>query len=127
VKTILPLLLLAATSAFAGPAATAAPAACPEVAEQLSEYLASAKQRVGRDGEMRVEFDVDGEGRAQLVSMEGTRQYRAPVRIALETLDCRAGAPQRYVLNIRFVDPMPLAVAAAAPATVAQAASREAR
>ena len=120
-KALLPLLLLAAAPAFADPAV---PANCPQVGEQLSETLANAKQRVGRDGEVRVEFDVDAQGRARLVDMSGTRSYRAPVRIAMETLDCRAGTPQRYVLNIRFADPMPRVVAAAASATVARAEPR---
>ena len=119
-KSLLPLLLLAAAPAFAAPDT---PAACPQVAEQLSETLASAKQRIGHDGEVRVEFEVDAAGRAQLVALDGTRSYRSPVRIAMETLDCRAGTPQRYVLNIRFTDPLPPSVAAAASATVAQAPS----
>jgi len=114
-KAILPLLLLAAAPAFA------APAACPDVNEQLSEYLASAKQRVGFDGEVRVEFEVDAEGRAQLLALDGSRLYRSPVRIAMSTLECQRGTPQRYVLNIRFADPAPRAVAAAASATLAQA------
>ena len=114
-KTLLPLLLLAAAPAFA------APAACPQVGEQLSEYLASAKQRVGFDGEVRVEFEVGADGRAQLVALDGSRIYRSPVRIALQALDCEGGTPQRYVLNIRFADPSPRTVAAAASATLAQA------
>ena len=115
-KAILPLLLLAATSAFA------APATCPDVGEQLSDYLASAKRRVGSDGEVRVEFEVDAEGRKRLIALDGSRQYRSPVRIAVDTLDCQRGTPQRYVLNIRFADPMTvMAAAPAASATVAQA------
>lgn len=117
---LLPLLLLAAAPAFAAPDA---PATCPQVAEQLSETLASAKQRIGHDGEVRVEFEVDATGRAQLVALDGTRSYRSPVRIAMETLDCRAGTPQRYVLNIRFAEPRAQAVASAASGTVAQASS----
>ncbi len=115
-KNLLPLLLLAAFPAFA------APAACPQLGEQLSEYLASAKQRVGTDGEVRVEFDVDAKGRAQIVALDGTRRYRTSVRIAVDSLDCQRGTPQRYVLNIRFADPMTvMAAAPAASATVAQA------
>ncbi len=121
---LLPLLLLAALPAFA---ADAAPANCPLITEQLAEDLASAKQRVGRDGEVSVEFDVDATGRARLVGMQGTRSYRVPVRLAMEGLECRAGTPQRYVLNIRFADPLPRAVAAAASATVAQATPPEPR
>lgn len=118
-KAILPLLLLAAlpaSSAFAAPAAV-----CPEVGQQLSEYLASAKRRIGFDGEVQVEFEVDAEGRTRLIALDGSRQYRSPVRIAVSTLECERGTPQRYVLNIRFADPAPRAVAAAASSTLAQA------
>ncbi|CAM3715344.1 hypothetical protein [Roseateles saccharophilus] len=118
---LLPLLLTTARPAFA---ADAGPAICPQIGEQLTEDLASARQRIGRDGHVRVEFEVDARGRARLVDMDGTRSYRTPVRIALDTLDCRAGTPQRYVLDIRFADPVPLAVAAAASATVARAEPR---
>jgi hypothetical protein len=119
-KAIFPL-LLAAAPAFAAPAE---PATCPQVGEQLSEYLASAKQRIGSDGEVRVEFEVDARGRAQILALDGTRNYRTPVRIAVDSLDCQRGTPQRYVLNIRFVDPMTVMAAApgrAASATVARA------
>ena len=124
--TLMPVLWMAAAPvAFAEPATAPSLAACAQAGEQLTEYLASAKQRVGREGEVRVEFDVDAQGRAQLVALDGTRAYRTPVRIALQSLDCQAGTPQRYVLNIRFADPAPRAVAAAAAsATVAQAAPR---
>jgi hypothetical protein len=117
-KAFLPLLLLAAL-----PTAFAAPAACPDAGEQLSEYLASAKQRIGFDGEVRVEFEVGADGRPRVVELDGSRQYRSPLRIAVQTLDCQAGTPQRYVLNIRFAEPVPSSVAAAASATVAQASS----
>jgi hypothetical protein len=115
-KAILALLLLAA---FNASPAFAAPATCPQVGEQLSEYLASAKQRVGSDGEVRVEFEVNAKGRAQIVALDGSRSYRGPVRIAVDSLDCQRGTPQRYVLNIRFADPM--AVMAATPASAASA------
>jgi hypothetical protein len=117
-KPVLPLLLLAAAPAFADPAA------CPQVTEQLTELLAGAKQRIGAEAEMRVEFEVDAKGRAHLLGMQGRRQYRVPVRIAMDSLDCEAGTPQRYVLNIRFADPVPPMAAAAASATLAQAAPR---
>lgn len=123
-KAVLPLLMLAAAPAFAAPANPATPATCPQVGEQLSEYLASAKQRIGADGEVRVEFEVDARGRAQIVALDGTRHYRTPVRIAMDSLDCQRGTPQRYVLNIRFADPMAMMAAApasAASSTVAQA------
>jgi hypothetical protein len=123
-KAILPLLLLAAftaSPAFAAPANPANAAICPEASEQLSEYLASAKQRVGFEGEVRVEFEVDADGHTRVLALDGSRMYRSPVRIAMQTLECQGGTPQRYVLNIRFDDPAPRAVAAAASATLAQA------
>jgi hypothetical protein len=103
-KLFLALLLTTATAASAQ-----TPAACPALAEQLSELLASAKQRIGRDGQVRVEYAVDAQGRAQLLTLDGERIYRTPVRIAMQDLQCSAGTPQRYVLNIRFADPSPAA------------------
>ncbi len=122
-KTLLTLLLAALPVSFA----FAAPAVCPDAGEQLTEYLASAKQRIGSDGLVRVEFEVDAEGRPQLLALDGSRAYRSPVRIAMQTLECQRGTPQRYVLNIRFADPVPVMAAAAASATVAQAARTDAR
>lgn len=117
-KALLPLLLLAAAPAFA------APPPCRQLDDQLTESLASARQRIDRDGLVRVAFDVDAKGRAQVVSVEGTRNYRTPVRIAVNSLDCQGGEPQRYVMEIRFADPRPALAAApasAASATLAQA------
>lgn len=113
--SLLPLLLAPFSTAFADPAA------CPEAGTQLTEYLASAKQRIVHDGQVRVEFDVDADGRPRLVALDGSRVYRTPVRIAMQSLDCRPGTPQRYVLNIRFADPVPPSVAASA--AMAQAGS----
>lgn len=121
-KSLLPLLLAAAApAAFAQTAPTAR---CPQIGDQLTEYLASARQRVGQDGEVHVAFDVDARGRAQLQSVDGTRRYRTPVRNAVASLDCQAGEPQRYVLHIRFADASPTLAsspASAASATIAQA------
>lgn len=114
---LLPLFLLAATPAFADPAT------CPQAAEQLAESLAGAKQRIGFEGEVRLEFDVDAGGRPQLVTLSGSRVYRAAVRTALQSLDCQRGTPQRYVLNIRFAEPAPRAMAAAS-STLAQSHPR---
>ncbi|MDR7330999.1 hypothetical protein [Roseateles asaccharophilus] len=111
---------LAFCLALALPAAHAQHAACPQAGEQLSEYLASAKQRIRTDGEVRVEFEVGADGRAQAVAVQGSRAYLNPVRIAMDTLECQRGTPQRYVLNIRFADPVPRAMASAASATLAQ-------
>ena len=71
---------LALSLALALPAAQAQHAACPQAAEQLSEYLASAKQRVRADGEVRVEFEVGADGRAQALAVQGSRAYLNPVR-----------------------------------------------
>lgn len=126
-KALLPLLLLAAAPAFAhpdAPDAPAEPAKCPQVAEQLAELLASAKQRIGYDGEVRVVFDVDAQGRARPAGLTGSRNYQTPVRLAMASLECQPGTPHRYVLNIRFADPMNLLAAtpeSAASATVVQA------
>lgn len=125
-KALLPLLLAALQPALAQ---TADAARCPQAGEQLREYLASARQRIAQDGDVRVEFDVDARGRPQLRSVNGTRRYLTPVRIAVDSLDCQAGAPQRYVLHVRFADWSPTLAslpasatqaASAAPATVAQ-------
>jgi hypothetical protein len=102
-KAILPLLLAALTvsPAFAAPAHPArpanavTPAICPEASEQLSEYLASAKQRVGFDGEVRVEFEVDANGRAKVLALDGSRRYRSPVRIASRCKRWNASAARR--------------------------------
>lgn len=117
-KAFLPLLMLAATPAFANPVASAS---CAQTAEQLTDYLASAKRRVDRDGEVRAEFDVGADGRPRLVSVQGTRVYRTPVRTAIDSLDCRGGTPQRYVVHIRFADAVPQTMAVAASAALAQA------
>lgn len=111
---------LALSLALALQAAHAQQATCPQAAEQLTEYLASAKQRIRADGEVRVEFEVGADGRAQPLAVQGTRVYLQPVRIAMDTLECQRGTPQRYVLNIRFADPVPRAMASAASATLAQ-------
>lgn len=121
-KFLLPLLMTAATSAAFAQADTAA--RCPQAGDQLAEYLASARQRIGQDGEVRVAYEVDARGRARLREVEGTRRYLAPVRNAVDSLECRAGAPQRYVLHIRFADASPTLAslpASAASATVARA------
>lgn len=111
-RCALSLLLLG--SALSTPAlAQRPPATCPEIADQLSELLASAKQRVGRDGEVRLELQVDDRGRARPLAIEGDRPYRTPVRLAVDSLECQPGEPQRYVLNIRFQDPAPRAAVVA--------------
>ncbi|MBV8500527.1 MAG: hypothetical protein JO006_02270 [Paucibacter sp.] len=101
---------------LAAPAAFADPAVCPNAAEQLPELLASAMQRQGREGDMMAEFEVDAKGSVRQISVQGYRQYRTPVRLALESLECHGGTPQRYVLRIRFAEPVkPSELAASAP------------
>lgn len=106
-KALLPLmplmsLLLAAAPAFATPVT---PATCPAAGDQLADALDAAKRRVGRDADVRVLFEVDADGRARLVNLQGSRQYQAPVRIAVGGLQCQPGTPQQYVLDIRFTEP----------------------
>lgn len=60
---------------------------------------------MGRDGEVRVLFEVGADGRARLVNLQGSRQYQTPVRLAVGDLQCHAGMPQQYVLDIRFTEP----------------------
>lgn len=110
----------AATLALFAGSCFAQTASCPQAAEQLPELLASAMQRVGHEGEVRAEFEVNARGRVQAISVDGYRRYRAPVRSALESLECQGGTPRRYVLNIRFADPSPPNLAAVkAPGVVA--------
>lgn len=100
-QALLPLLplLLAAAPAFA------TPAHCPAAGDQLADALDAAKRRVGRDAEVRVLFEVAADGRARLVNLQGSRQYQTPVRLAVGGLECEAGTPQQYVLDIRFAEP----------------------
>ena len=126
-KFLLPLLIITAAPAAFAQADT--PARCAQLGDQLTEYLASARQRIGQDGEVRIAFDVDARGRTQLHEVDGTRRYLTPVRIAVNSLDCQAGTPQRYVLHIRFADAsttlaaLPAPVASAASGSLAQAAT----
>jgi hypothetical protein len=123
-----PLKLLATLSALAlcaaaGPALAApAPAACPLAAEQLPELLASAKQRVGHDGEVLAEFDVDGDGQVSRIRVDGDRIYRTPTRIALDSMECHGGTPQHYILRIRFADAGDAATAAVTTASASSIA-----
>jgi hypothetical protein len=80
------------------------PAVCPAALEQLAELLASSQQRIGREADLSAEFEVDAQGRARALSVQGPRRYHSPVRIAVSSLDCQGGRPQRYALNLRFAD-----------------------
>lgn len=123
-KSILAVALLTASAASA---TSAAPVACPQAAEQLPELLASAMQRIGAEGQVRAEFEVDAQGRVQPITVDGSRRYRGQVRTALYSLDCSGTAPQRYVLNIRFADPAPASAASMAKAPAALIAISESR
>lgn len=116
--TLASLAMLACGTALAAPQAPSAPATCPLAAEQLPELLASSMQRIGREGEVRAEFEVNAKGRVQPLWVDGHRLYRGQVRTALYSLDCKGGMPQRYVLNIRFAVPAPPASLAKASAPV---------
>lgn len=115
---------LALIAGCASSASMAAPAACPQASEQLPELLASSMQRIGREGEVRAEFEVNAKGRVQPLWVDGHRLYRGQVRTALYSLDCKGGTPQRYVLNIRFADPAPTSLAKASAPVVAISESR---
>lgn len=80
------------------------PSVCPAVQEQLAELLASSQQRIGREADLSAEFEVDAQGRARALTVQGPRRYHSPVRIAVSSLDCQGGRPQRYALNLRFAD-----------------------
>lgn len=80
------------------------PAVCPAALEQMAELLASAQQRIGREADLSAEFEVDAQGRARALSVQGPRRYHSPVRIAVSSLDCQGGRPQRYALSLRFAD-----------------------
>lgn len=96
--------LCAPAMATPSPASMAPPAHCPQASEQLDELLASAMQRHAVEGDVRLEFLVDASGRAWLSALDGSRRYQGPVRRAVESLQCTAGEPRRYAVQIRFRD-----------------------
>lgn len=114
---------LISAAALAAPAAHAAPASCPNASEQLADMLDGPMKRVGREGEIQAEFEVDAQGHVQQPTVQGLRSYRWPVRTSIEMLDCQAGTPQRYVVSIRFTDPARHSVQTKPPITIAIAAS----
>lgn len=123
--TLVAALALAAPVSFAGaagsagPARSAEPAACHQAAEQLPELLATPMQRIGSEGEVRAEFEVNARGQVRPISVDGHRRYRSFVRSALYSLDCKGGTPQRYVLNIRFAETAPTSLAKASAPMIA--------
>lgn len=114
---------LACAPAFAD--TTSVPAQpCPQIAAQLGDLLALPYKRIGVDGAVRVEFEVDASGRAQADVVEGQREYRSAVRSALRRVNCNAGASNRYVMDIHFNEQPTRTFASAARIVVAQATSR---
>lgn len=103
-----PLLTLALLSTATSLALAQAPArhdilaACPQLAEQLPEQLASVKNELGREGTVRVQLILDARGLQRIESISGPRSYLPRVRSALQGLDCKPAEAQRFVLNIRF-------------------------
>lgn len=110
----LALVLLAALPAAAEPPQTVVTAsrpvprvdvraACPDIADVLHRELGPAVQMLGREGTVRVEFRLQ-EGRVwDAVSRGGPREYRQPIRRALQALACPAGAAgDRFAFAIRF-------------------------
>lgn len=99
------LLALAGSAQAQGPARHDLLAQCPQLAEQLQESLASARQLVDRDGAVQVQMVINERGLLHIESIEGTNRYLGPVRRALRGLECRSALPQRQMLTIRFEDP----------------------
>jgi hypothetical protein len=112
--------LLAAPAFAQGPARYDILAACPQLAEQLPEQLASAKTEYGREGTVRVQLVLDERGLQRIEQIDGPRRYQSRVRSALQGIECKPAVPQRYVLNIRFDDGF-------VPSTTTQLASAPAR
>ncbi|MFO1250161.1 MAG: hypothetical protein U1E77_03215 [Inhella sp.] len=80
-------------------------AQCPALAEQIPELLATAKQELGTEAEVRVLLHLDGRGVQQVEAVSGPRRYLSRVRTALQGQDCRSATPQRQLLTIRFQEP----------------------
>jgi hypothetical protein len=82
-------------------------AVCPALHRQLPEALASAHAQVGKADLVRVEFTLAGRELQAIDASGQHRRYQRWVRLALQEIDCQSdqSAPQRFVLNLRFVDP----------------------
>lgn len=102
---------------------TAAHEPCPQLSAQLADLLALPYKRIAADGAVRVEFEVDAQGRAQVQALEGERQYRTAVRAAMRRVSCSAGAPHLYAVDIVFSE-QPSRTFASAPRIVVAQASR---
>jgi hypothetical protein len=90
-------------------------AVCPSLHAQLPDALATAHALVGKADLVRVEFTLVGRQLQDVDTSAGHRRYQRWVRLAMQDIDCRSdsSAPQRFVLNIRFVDPQDVGAAVA--------------
>jgi hypothetical protein len=122
-STVLAAAALSSAPAFADPA-SASTQPCPQIAAQLGDLLALPYKRIGVDGAVRLEFEVDASGRAQAAVIQGQREYRSAVRSALRRVSCNAGSPDRYVIDIHFNEQPTRTFASAARVVLAQATSR---
>lgn len=104
--------------------ATAATEPCPQLSAQLADLLALPYKRIATDGAVRVEFEVDANGRAQVQTMAGEREYRTAVRSAMRRVSCNAGVPQLYAVDIVFSDAPSRRTFASAPRIVVAQATR---
>ena len=93
-------------------ATTALLAACPGLHDQLPDALVRAHQRASVGQTVQVAFTLHGARVADVVATDLAPSAGAPhtqraVRWAVQALECQAaaGAPQRYTLKVRFVDP----------------------
>jgi hypothetical protein len=88
-------------------AATALRAACPGLQQQLPDALARVHQRLGHGALVQVSFTLQGAHLSDVVASDGPATYQRAVRWAVRELECQGATatPQRYTLNIRFVDP----------------------
>lgn len=87
-------------------------AACPGLHDQLPDALVRAHQRASVGQTVQVAFTLHGARVTDVVAKDlassaGASHTQRAVRGVVQALECNAtsSAPQRYTLNIRFVDP----------------------
>jgi len=61
---------------------------CPDVAASLKDSLADLVYRLGKTGEMKVEFQLNGNGIDSVSTQGGPWVYRRPMRHAVRVLNC---------------------------------------
>lgn len=78
--------------------------ACPDLGEQLQDSLAHSVRFIDQAGEMRVEFDLQGQALDKVSAMGGPMELRNPVRRAVRWLHCSNGpaSKQRYAFLVIF-------------------------